>query len=306
MSIPCFDHLLFDGDVLCHRAGAISEIAWHSVLESDGEVYLQFRHVKRAKAYIAEHPGTSLIEEPEALPFETARFALESMIQKALVNVKAANYTIYLSNRQRNVNFRYEVDAEYKANRRKYRKPLHYQALRDYLERKHPCKIADIGEADDALGMDQTAYLQSNKQSCIASIDKDLLMIPGGHYNINDGSLQLAGDPGELKIINRPSGKRDLKGCGFKWFAAQLLLGDAVDNIIGIKGMGAIRVYELLNDLSRLDHMIDKVKEVYAKNGRLADFDKNQKLLWILRYPEEARLGCPYIQRYEELNEKNS
>jgi len=145
----------------------------------------------------------------------------------------------------------------------------------------------DTVEADDALGVDQT------EDTIIASIDKDLLMIPGKHYNINTGKFLEVKDPGHLEIVVSKSGKKMITGSGFKWFCAQLLLGDIVDNIIGLNRYGPVKVYNCLKDMINPRVMYFYVYSLYVLNKREADFHLNCKLLWIMRKEDQ--------EFYEEL-----
>ena len=49
--------------------------------------------------------------------------------------------------------------------------------MNEYLVKEYKAEVCDGQEADDALGINQT------DQTIICTIDKDLLMIPGQHYN---------------------------------------------------------------------------------------------------------------------------
>lgn len=128
-------------------------------------------------------------------------------------------------------------------------------------------------------------------RTIIASIDKDLLMLPGRHYNINTKEVILSTDPGSLTLKRTKSNKLDLKGTGFKWFCAQMLLGDAVDNIIKPKkGLGPRKVYNLLNKLDTKESLWKEVSKHYTCKERQHE---NAQLLWILR--EEGKTYKEYL-----------
>lgn len=196
------------------------------------------------------------------------------------------NYVVYLSNPNREVNYRYSICPEYKANRGE--KPEHYAVVREYLMKHYACTIASYGEADDALCSD----VEDN--TVIASIDKDLLMVPAYHYNIVTKRLLKASDPGKLKLVNA-KGKNKLEGVGFKWFCAQMLMGDRIDNVKGLEGVGPVGAYKLLKAAKTMQDQWEIVLQQYTDNDRI-DLYKNADLLWINRR---------YQERFFDWKEKN-
>ena len=153
------------------------------------------------------------------------------------------------------------IDPEYKANRKGTRKPFHYEALKSYMRSKWKAKLINNIEADDMLGLNQT------EDTIIASIDKDLLIVSGLHYNMN--SMEIT------KVTDEE---------GDRFFYAQMLMGDKVDNIIGIKGIGKVKAGKLLDATPReeWDDMIETIYEEHFGEGWYQKFVENTQLLWIL------------------------
>ena len=98
----------------------------------------------------------------------------DKQMQDILYLLKAEQYKVFLSG---SGNFRKTLYPEYKANRKDKPKPKHLQLLRTYLTEHWNAVLANGCEADDLLGVHQT------DNTVICSIDKDLLQIPGTHYN---------------------------------------------------------------------------------------------------------------------------
>jgi hypothetical protein len=160
-------------------------------------------------------------------------------------------------------NFRNEiaVTAPYKGNR-KSAKPKHYQLLRDYMESAWSFTMIEDQEADDAIGI--AAYEMEVGEYCICSIDKDLDMLRGDHYNfVKD----------ERYFITEEE--------GIKNFYKQLLMGDRVDNIIGIKGIGTVKAERLLKECKNENEMYLAILEAYEGNAERVL--ENGRLLWIRR-----------------------
>ncbi len=183
-------------------------------------------------------------------------------------------------------NFRLKVDSEYKANRKDFEKPVHYQAIKDYLIKYHPTEVVNFIEADDALGMWLYAHSRHDDinqcHRCIASLDKDLDMIPGFHYNFNHDRMYWIDEDYAIRMYFR-----------------QLLTGDTVDNIPGIPGMGNTTAetyldmydtdYEVIHAI--YNAYVDWLKDADAAATRLA---QNMSLLWIQREPNDV----PYMYGY--------
>ena len=169
-------------------------------------------------------------------------------------------YQGYLTGKK---NFRNEiaVTAPYKGNR-KSAKPKHYQLLRDYMESAWAFTMIEDQEADDAIGI--AAYEMEVGEYCICSIDKDLDMLRGDHYNfVKD----------ERYFITEEE--------GIKNFYKQLLMGDRVDNIIGIKGIGTVKAERLLKECKNEQEMYLTVLEAYKGDDKRVL--ENGQLLWIRR-----------------------
>jgi hypothetical protein len=119
--------------------------------------------------------GFASEEEPESIAIARCCEFLEDII---LFN-GFDEYQGYLTGKG---NFRNEiaVTEPYKGNR-VAPKPKHYQALRDYMQNHWKFEMIEGQEADDAIGI--AAYTLDPEEYCICSIDKDLDMLRGKHYN---------------------------------------------------------------------------------------------------------------------------
>ena len=149
--------------------------------------------------------------------------------------------------------FRYEeaTTKVYKGTR-KADKPLHYDNIRAYMLAVYNCVVSDKLEADDMLAIYQTTANGYNDpaiaDTIICSVDKDLRQVPGKHYSWSIGSRP--GKPvyevdefGTMELAGKP---KKLSATGLRSLFAQALMGDTVDNIQGIEGMGPVKAYEIL------------------------------------------------------------
>ena len=195
------------------------------------------------------------LEDDDAEDFVYAR--AEDLIDNILVNTEATEYRLFLSGKN---NFRYTIYPEYKAHRPK-EKPFWLEKCRQYLIATFNAEVVDGQEADDALGIAQT------ENTIICSIDKDLLMIPGRHYNfVKD----------EFQEVTNDSGMRH--------FYMQCLTGDRSDNIKGIEQIGPKKAEKILTGCITEQELFNAVREAYSND---AEFLMNGRVLWIRRKENE-------------------
>lgn len=152
------------------------------------------------------------------LPISIAEYRLDTMIEGILQGVGATDFQIYLTDSEGN--FRNQISSTYKANR-KEEKPKWLEELKEYIIIVWKAKISLGQEADDALGIEQT---KMETETVICSIDKDLLQIPGYHYNfVRMEHLYVLPEEG---LYN---------------FYKQLIVGDPTDNVNGCPKAGEVK-----------------------------------------------------------------
>lgn len=235
-------------------------------------------------------------------------YATESMFSERLVKKVVANklnkicdtwgtydFELFLTDSDRTANFRDSVATikPYKGNRKGI-KPKWLPLIREYLMDTFKAEMVTGQEADDELGIRQT------EETMIVTIDKDLLMVPGRHYNFNTDRVWVAWNPGQLQLITKEkkttvpavSGKlvegltrttyrHTLKGVGFKWFCAQCFLGDRVDNIPGLRGYGDKKTYTILDDIYSTTQLWDRTIKEFKEKKKLDQLWEVSILLWM-------------------------
>lgn len=198
-------------------------------------------------------------------------------------------------------NFREAVakEKEYKGNR-KNAKPVHFYNILAHILSAYDTRIHEGGlEADDFMCIEQYKSWQDG-DTIICSRDKDVRQCPGFHY-----SWELSNQPaigplfveplGELELIQKvdKNGKKKppkLFGTGHKFFYAQMLTGDLVDNIGGIKWRGPVFAHTLLHDAETERQCYELVAEKYV-TAYEDDWKERMKeqaaLLWMVRELKE-------------------
>lgn len=190
---------------------------------------------------------------------------INDLMHRILHETNALTYKAYLTGDN---NFRYTIYPDYKANRKDKPKPKWLQHCREFLVIEWKAKVTDGNEADDELGIDQTGH---GLDSCIASIDKDLLQIPGYHYDFVKG-LE--------RFVSTIDANRNFYG--------QVIAGDGSDNIPSYDGKirSAVpkfiqKLLDPLQDMTEAKDMYNHALSVYNNETEL--MHRNAKCLWIQR-----------------------
>jgi 5'-3' exonuclease len=156
------------------------------------------------------------------------RKALDDKLKEIMTNTGSINGAIFIKGKD---NFRYQVDAAYKGNRKDNIEPEVKDRIEDLYEYCKEFSIqSDGGEADDYCGIAAELALQDNKRYIVCHIDKDLDCIPGWHYNFRKDTLYYV-EPED----------------GYRFLMMQILTGDATDNIQGLRGVGPKTAEKLIN-----------------------------------------------------------
>lgn len=211
-------------------------------------------------------------------PLGIAIYRAEELLDNILNKVGATEYKAYISS---DTNFRKEIYPEYKAQRSTV-KPVHLLDMKEYAFNKMNAILSPQGlEADDMLGIEQD---KTTRTTTICSLDKDLLQIPGNHFQWEIGTSKW----------NKPDNwltQTELEG--YRLFYQQAIKGDPTDNIKGIKGKGKVFAEKALADCTTELQMFNVVRDLYSNDE---EFKMNAGCVWILR-----ELGVKFADRFEEL-----
>lgn len=261
---------LIDGDIIAYSCGFSAEGTFYQT--EDGE---QFKYKKEAITHCEDCSldidNISKHINPD--PIENCLHSVKLMLSSIVEDSGADEYVVYLTGEG---NYREEVATilPYKGNRTAA-KPFHYQNIRDYLTGKHRAEVVDGMEADDMMGIVQYKNwkYEHGLDTVICSIDKDLDMIPGWHYNWNKQEKYYVDDDE-----------------GMRHYYHQLLTGDRTDNIQGIPGIGKQKADKLLSQCTTEEDMWETVLDAYmayynelSASEVMCVVKENAKLLWIVR-----------------------
>lgn len=217
---------------------------------------------------------------PEHEPLDVAVYRVDVLMRQILEATDSEQYKAFLTGRG---NFRKIINTEYKANRKDKEPPHYLQDCREYLIKEWNAVVSEGIEADDLLGIEQT------DETVVCSLDKDLLMIPGVHFNWNKV---------EYTHVDQTLGLRT--------FYKQMLIGDRSDNIFGVDKIGPVKAAKALDHLETEQEMFDTVLALY--DDEYSRFIMNAQCLWIMQNEgetwahrsQELRLTSVFRQELEK------
>jgi len=221
-----------DGDILVYRSAFAAEHNVNVLTWDGGEE--TFRYKKDLKEFIELNGIEEYSVETtlEVEPLENALRNVKSIISGIIKATKPSDIMIYLSgpeNRRDSI----ATIAKYKGNRDHMRRPHWYEQVREYISRYYDSEISSDGdEADDLLARHQT------EDTVLVSLDKDLLQVPGKHYNwVRE----------EKVLMTEETALRNL------W--CQVLAGDNTDNVPGIYRCGVVTAAKWLAECTTVEEM---------------------------------------------------
>ena len=202
-----------------------------------------------------------------------AAWRLQELLDRIMQECEGKAAHIFLTSADRS-NFRFQLFPAYKEHRKDKPKPKHYEFLRDTLIKDHFATVISGQEADDQLGIELS---QDPHNRIIATIDKDLDMIPGWHFNFVKGNIYYMD---ELEAWR-----------SFYW---QCLVGDkSTDNIDGCPKIGPVKATRSLEGCESESEMFEKVCNHYlaAYHDPVVAVDAlwlAGNLLWIRRKENQS------------------
>lgn len=243
----------------------------------DGDILAHFccknRFIKKDGTKIVKGEDHTFTMGEDAAYFEECWVNFKDILNNLIEQCFASSYLMAIKGEN---NFRDAIYPEYKANRKKenvitnpFVPLLRQQAIDEGLA------IPAHGvEADDLLRIWKLDHDARGIETVICSIDKDLKMISGNHYNIKSKKHSVV-----------------LEEDATRFSYEQYLKGDPTDNIKGIVGIGEIKARELLREAKTEEEYQSIVMREY-QIGYGENWEKelilNGRLLYLLKHPEDC------------------
>ena len=218
------------------------------------------------------------VADKNSLSWSATKDMVTTFIKKVCAESFATEYIIFLGGSK---NFRNEVAtiAKYKAGRAT-EKCSFYHDIKKQIKEEFNTFYVNGAEADDAVAVYQTMY---GEESIICSDDKDLLQIPGNHFNIRTRELIVVTEVEAHYRIHH-----------------QLLTGDSTDNIKGIEGVGPATAKKILDNVEPKDYQLECLKQYVLKYGDkgVDNCQETFRLIYMMREFKNIDLPKPKTTKW--------
>lgn len=235
--------LLIDGDVIAYRAAFAAEKTRY-LCETHEGLCTSAQSADEAKKLCG--PTGVIWSRKDVEPEDKAIFIADQMIRDILARFHDEGFkkaVLFVSGVG---NFRHGIAtrASYKGNRAGAVPPKHLVAVRRHLLSAWSGVLSSGEEADDLIGI----WATENPGSIVCSIDKDLKQLAGRHYN----------------FATKEESTVTAKEATLNLFA-QIIAGDATDNVPGVDGFGLVKAHKALAGAAGTAECFEKAFAIYQK-----------------------------------------
>lgn len=232
----------------------------------------------------------SLLYQSSKETLEESISIIDEKIESILAQTKAQQYALFISIAPY---FRHDISPDYKS-KRVSSQLLWLKTLKSYLIENYNAKYIKGIEADDICSIilnDSSSFLLDRDYITMCSPDKDLVKANYGRhldykYIIKDN------------ILIKGTWVETSEDEAIRFFWTQMLTGDTVDGILGLRGVGKVGANKLIADIPT-EMLPETIFKAYisalGESIGISEYYKNYRLLKMLKTTKE----------YEELFEKN-
>lgn len=215
-------------------------------------------------------------------------------LNKTMIGRRPSHAAVIMDSRGKN--FRHDLYPRYKAQRSEYEPGLESQLpfIPDVADAFNlPCMKPDGFEADDVIATYADMAEREGLNVVIASSDKDFHQLVSGRVFIYDAMKDK--DPERFDVSRAIV---DINGVFEKWgvwpweFAdLQALMGDKVDNVPGVPGIGPKKGAALLKKFASLEEMISE-----ADFGEVERFASEKEMRAIAEHADDIRISRQLVE----------
>ena len=246
--------------------------------------------------------GTPPIEHSAGLPTH-AVFGLLSLLLKLLKHYRPEYAAVVLDTGSET--FRHRLFPDYKRNRPE--RPPALAAQLPYVRRLVESlnlpllEMADY-EADDLIATACAKFAEENCDLVIVSSDKDFMQLVSARVHLFDSARDRWIDTVDVHSRFGVSPDRVVQVMG--------LMGDSVDNIPGVPGIGWKTATALIQQFDTLENLYNRLDEVPSLNLRgavrlRASLESGKEAAFLSRILATVRNDAPLTIRLEDLRSRN-
>lgn len=205
---------------------------------------------------------------------------VDDFVFSILVNTNADEYTGFLT---KGKCFRYQVNPDYKANRKYVDLPKYLDEIKQHIANKYNFTWQEGYEADDLCESVRNEYSKKAYNCTLVSPDKDLLNLEGINYNPRTNEL--------IKID---------KNQAYYSLWSSMLVGDSADNISGCKGIGPVGAKKILSAVEPDNYksiVLNEYCKIYGEYKGILEFYKNYRCLYIVNDLEVINLQINKVEQ---------
>lgn len=249
------------------------------------------------RAYHSLPPLTTPDGTPAGAIYGVCNMFLKLKNKVATSNTEQAYMLLVLDSGKET--FRNEIYSDYKANRPDPPEDLvpQFGLLREVADALN-IHLAELKgyEADDIIATYTKRASEENYDVTIVSTDKDLMQL------VDDEQVEMY-DPMRDRIIGIKQVEEKFGVGPEKVLDVLSLMGDSIDNIPGVPGIGPKTAAELLGQYGTLENLLEKAEEIPQKKRRenLIEF-KEQALM--SKKLAALEFDCPLDHKLEEFQFK--
>lgn len=199
--------------------------------------------------------------------------------------------------------FRDEMYDEYKANRAEFPEDLAPQLIKikQLLELFGiPQLELDGYEADDLVATLAKKASENKIDSFCLTSDKDYYQLVNEHIKI----LKPSSKGGDLELVDYAEVKEKFGVRPDQVIDVQALIGDSVDNIPGVKGIGIKTAFPLIEEYGSLEGVYENLDDIKSKTVR-TKLEEHKEMAFLSKKLVTLKNDCPIefdINKYEFKN----
>ncbi|MDC1068995.1 DNA polymerase I, partial [Candidatus Kapabacteria bacterium] len=230
----------------------------------------------------------SNLSAPDGTP-TGAIFGFTNIITKLLEIEKPENIAVVFDTMA--PTFRVDMYPEYKANRSDFPEELIPQVpkIKEILDLMGIPRVElDTYEADDIIGtLAKQASKEKIKSFCVTN-DKDFMQLVDEYVKI----LRPVPKSDEMKLIDYDQVKEKFGVRPDQVIDVQALIGDSVDNVPGVKGIGEKTAGPMIDEYGSLENLYENIDKITKKAAK-TKLENDKELAFLSKKLVTIKIDCP-------------